>query len=279
MNTSLNSSVHKDSSAHKDSSLCKSRLHQGYYRNGQNHRAGADVSFGDIVKIFGFRSIEIGRWVTAEEQQIAANLFFDALSDLMDILQVPMQVISLNSSLSLSFGKGGQKHSCAHYNSAKRQLALAKNAGGGALAHEWFHAFDHYICKRMFAIKQPHLFATEVWLNEMDTLVDHPLNQLLNSAFEAIFLNKHGQPSNLVSASVKVDSSQSIFYYARPQELGARSFECMIQSADIKNSFLAAGTLKSKEAKMGLYPSGDVLANVSRYFLTYFMTLGRALSQ
>jgi hypothetical protein len=53
----------------------------------------------------------------------------------------------------------------------------------------------------------------------------------------------------------------------------------MIQSADIKNSFLAAGTLKSKEAKMGLYPSGDVLANVSRYFLTYFMTLGRALSQ
>jgi len=163
----------------------KSRLHRGYYRNGYNHRAGANVSFGDIVKIFGFRSIEIGRWVSAEEQEIAANLFFDALSDLMDILQVPKQVISLNSTLSLSFGKGGQKFSCAHYNSAKRQLALAKNAGGGAMAHEWLHAYDHYICNKLFTVNKPHLFATEVWLNELDTMVDHPLNKILGQAFKA----------------------------------------------------------------------------------------------
>lgn len=52
-----------------------SRLHQRFYRTGNEHRAGADVSFGDIIKCFGFRSIEVGKWVTKEEQQIGANLF------------------------------------------------------------------------------------------------------------------------------------------------------------------------------------------------------------
>lgn len=54
----------------------------------------------------------------------------------MDILQVPEAVISLNGSLSLAFGSGGKKHSSPHYESTTKKLALAKNAGGGALAHE-----------------------------------------------------------------------------------------------------------------------------------------------
>lgn len=120
------------------------RLHREYFRNGPSHRDGADVSFQDIRKLFNFASITVGRWVTPQEQQLAANLFFDALYDLADILQVSEPVISLNGSLALAFGSGGQKHSSAHYNSQKRQLALAKNAGGGALAHEWFHIRESY---------------------------------------------------------------------------------------------------------------------------------------
>jgi hypothetical protein len=127
----------------------KGRLYNQFYRNGDEHRGGADVNFQDILRLFRFRSIEIGKWVTQEEKRIAANLFFDALCDLMDILQVPENVISLNGTLSLGFGVGGQKHASAHYNSAKKQLSLAKNAGAGALAHEWFHAFDHYIASKI----------------------------------------------------------------------------------------------------------------------------------
>lgn len=85
---------------HSNKKLIKrSRLLKAYYRKGDNHRGGADVSFGDIVKIFGFRSAEIGNWVTKEEQQIAANLFFDALCDLSDILNLPNEVISLKGTL------------------------------------------------------------------------------------------------------------------------------------------------------------------------------------
>lgn len=254
------------------------RLHKEYYRNGEQHRGGADVSFSDIVKIFGFRSIDIGKWVSKQEQQIAANLFFDALCDLMDILDVPEQVISLRGTLSLSFGIGGQKYASAHYNSAKRQLGLAKNAGGGALAHEWFHGFDHFICNKMFTHTSANMFASEVWLNDLTPMVKHPLNACLGQAFSAMLLDSSGQnPSALMSSSIKLDTQNSIFYYARPQEIGARAFERMIQEHRIKNAFLAQGTMQSKEAKLGLYPSGEALGVITEHLMKYFNLLGRAL--
>ena len=139
-----------------------SRLQQGYYRNGPSHRDGADVTFSDILKIFGFKTATVGNWVNKQEQQLAANLFFDALCDLMEILQVPEKVISLNGTLSVAFGKGGRKHASAHYSGHTRTIALAKNAGGGALAHEWFHAFDHYISDKLFVNASRQHFASEL---------------------------------------------------------------------------------------------------------------------
>ena len=256
----------------------KGRLHRAYFRNGENHRAGADVSFGDIVKVFGFRGIEIGRWVTKEEQQLGANLFFDALCDLMDILQVPEQVIALNGTLALNFGKGGQKYSLAHYNGRTRTLALAKNAGGGALAHEWFHGFDHYICTKQFSTTNAKLYASEVWLNNLAPLIDHGLNQELAKAFSVMFLNETAsRPSTLVQQSIKQDKAQNIYYYARPQEVSARAFERMIQEHPIKNSFLVSGTIKSKEAVNGLYPSGAALETIKYHLYGYFKGLSRSL--
>lgn len=255
-----------------------SRLHQAYYRNGEHHRGGADVSFADIVKLFGFRGVEIGKWVSTAEQQIAANLFFDAFSDLMEILDVPAQVISLRGTLGLAFGVGGRKYASAHYNSAKRQLALAKNAGGGALAHEWFHAFDHYISNKMFSINKPNQFATEIWLNELADMRCHPLNEKLARAFAHIFLNVESKgPSDLVKHSIQADAASAIYYYARPQEVGARAFESAMQHHQIKNAFLVKGTKQSEEAKLGLYPSGTTLNTILADFLTYFHALGNML--
>jgi len=258
----------------------KGRLHKAYYRNGENHRAGADVSFGDIVKVFGFRGVEVGRWVSKEEQQLAANLFFDALCDLMDILSVPEQVISLNATLAINFGIGGRKGAYAHYNGASRTLALAKNAGGGALAHEWFHAYDHYICTRQFHTTNPRLYASEVWLNNMAQLKPHPLNQELASAFESMFLklDKTG-PSELMQQSILTDKSYNMFYYARPQEVAARAFERMIQEHRLKNSFLVAGTMQSKEARVGLYPHSDSLYKIQYHLYGYFAGLARSLKR
>jgi hypothetical protein len=255
----------------------QSRLHRPYYRNGDEHRGGADVSFQDIVKIFGFRTVNIGKWVTPEEQQIAANLFFDAFCDLMDILQVPESVISLNGTLSLAFGTGGRKHSCAHYESQTKRLALAKNAGGGSLAHEWFHAFDHYICDKLFVACKPHNFASELWLDDHE-MHPHPLNKKLSQCFESIFLSPDKEePNQYVLASALVDKEMKLYYFARPQELAARAFEAIIQDHPLRNAFLVQGTKKSPEAILGVYPKDQHRHTVQNHFLNYFLYLGQAL--
>ncbi len=251
------------------------RLHRGFYRNGPSHRDGADVSFSDIVKIFSFKTVSIGKWVSTEEQQLAANLFFDALCDMMDILQVPERVISLNGSLSLAFGKGGSKHSSAHYDANSRTLALAKNAGGGALAHEWFHAFDHYICRRMFPAAQSQDFASELWLSKAIG-DDHPLNLRLDRFFELLFITR-GAPNDYVCRALAVDKALNSQYYARPQELAARAFEALVQDHRLKNQFLASGTKQSQEAKLGLYPSPALLSQLGPVLWDYFALLGQAL--
>ncbi|MFT2092327.1 CLCA_X family protein [Paraglaciecola sp. 2405UD69-4] len=256
-----------------------SRIHQPYYRNGPSHRDGADVSFQDIVKIFGFRTVTIGKWVTKEEQQLAANLFFDALCDLMEILEVSETVISLNGSLSLAFGSGGRKHSSAHYDSQRKVLALAKNAGGGALAHEWFHGFDHYICNKLFIDTKSHQFASQCWLKDHQQK-PHALNIKLSRVFEAIFLTpSKTQPNDYVNRSAFADKTLKMYYYAQPQELSARAFEACIQDHYRKNAFLVQGTKQSPEAKLGIYPVDEHRATISKNLLDYFGHLGQVLSR
>lgn len=252
-------------------------LKRQLYRNGPSHRDGADVTFGDIVKIFGFRTAKIGAWVNKQEQQVAANLFFDALCDLMTILQVNEQVISLRGTLSIAFGSGGNKYSSAHYNSATRTIALAKNAGPGSLAHEYFHAFDHFITDRFFKKSGTNDFATSLWL-QRDVVVEHPLNNLLELCYQHIFLKPDSdEPSDVFTRSVQADKALGTYYYALPQEVSARAFESFVQDNPIKNQFLVKGTKQSVEAKLGIYPLGDERANISHHFNTYFSMLGKAV--
>lgn len=251
-----------------------------YYRNGPSHRAGADVSFADLVKIFGFNSIHIGRWVTSDEQQRAANLFFDALCDLQLILQVPAQVISLNGSLALTYGIGGRPGVCAHYQPQGRILALAKNAGGGSLAHEWFHAFDHYIAGKMFQPPVPaNQFASRCWLNHLE-LRPHALNLLLQQSFRGLFLSDDGQTESDYFAHCQLlDSQFGQLYLALPEEMTARAFEHILQRQSVKNSFLVSGTVQSKLARLGAYPSEPLSNKLSALWLSYFQALGRALNR
>lgn len=86
------------------------------------------LSFVDIRKRFDFRSIQLGRWVTPDEQRQAAYSFYHALVTLMDILQAPESLISLRATLSLQYGKGGRPGVAAHYSPQERCFSLAKNA-------------------------------------------------------------------------------------------------------------------------------------------------------
>lgn len=248
---------------------------KNYYRNGQQYRR-SDVSFADIRRQFGFRAIHIGRWVTQQEQIKAANLIYDALMDLATILRVPPQVLSLRNTLSIAFGTGGQPGVQAHYELNRHMLALAKNAGAGALAHEWFHAFDHYIADKVFKPAKQK-FASHAWLLD-SCLNNHPLNLLLVSVYKQIFLSADGEKvSHLFSHSAEVDKQLGHVYYALPEELAARCFEAFVQDHPIKNQYLVSGTKQTQEAKFGLFPTEQHRADINQAFSYYFTQLGRGI--
>ena len=170
-------SRHSSSSHGATTGTKGSLLNRDFYRRGPQDD-GAPASFLALRRQFGFRTIAIGKWVTEAEKQRAAALFGAALTDLMAILQGPETLISLRGSLGLQYGTGGRPGVAAHYAPATRTFALAKNAGPGSIAHEWFHAFDHYICSKAFAVRVPGLFASRAWLDDTPALA-HPLNERL----------------------------------------------------------------------------------------------------
>jgi hypothetical protein len=235
------------------------------------------VSFVTVRRRFDFRSIEVGRWVTEPERDRAAGRFYRALCDLMTILNGPETLVSLRGTLGLQYGIGGRPGVAAHYIPSTRQLALAKNAGAGSLAHEWFHAFDHYMGAKAFRQGKQSAFASSAWLNSLHRK-PHTLNVLLGACFQTILLNEEGsQPSDLFRCSQEADRKMKVLYYARPEELCARAFEAFVEDSEPRNSFLVRGSVCSDEAKAGLYPQGEQRQRINEAFQTYFDALGRAL--
>ncbi|WP_111495202.1 CLCA_X family protein [Marinobacter bohaiensis] len=252
-------------------------MSQSFYRRGPDHRAGASVTFLDVRRRFQFRSVEIGRWVTEPEKQRSAGLFYDALCDLMTTLGGTESLISLRGTLGLQYGIGGQRGVSAHYTPATRSFALAKNAGPGSIAHEWFHAFDHYICDKLYTGSPPGAFASKRWLGKASG-TEHPLNRRLQRCFAAVMLDADGNnPSHLFRQSVKADKAAGTLYFSQPEELCARAFEAFVQDGPCKNAFLVKGTRATEEARLGLYPTGEERERINRAFADYFRSLGAAL--
>jgi len=252
----------------------QNRLKRGFSRQGPDYRFDDQVDFSDIRDTFGFRSMVVGKWVNKEERYISANLIYDALADLAQILHLPPKAIGLRGKLNFAFGAGGRKYVQAHYNAASQTLALAKNAGGGALAHEWFHAFDHHISEHLFSAKPRFGFASKLWLSNTPNL-SHPLNNTLNNFYKNVFLDAQGIAANrFVQTCIEYDKAQNINYMSMPEELAARCFEaCIASHPHIKNSFLVSG-LKSSDL---IYPDDELINTANKALNQYFELLGYAL--
>ncbi|QDF68542.1 hypothetical protein FJQ87_11675 [Shewanella sp. SNU WT4] len=240
------------------------------------------VGFADIQQTFGFDRLKLGRWVTKDEATLAAPIIFDAFADLAYLLNLPPKAIGLRQSLSLAFGSGGRQGVQAHYNSLSRELALAKHAGAGALAHEFWHGFDHYIAPKAYDLPlrnqavQP--FASDCWQQDLLSL-EHPLNDRLLALF-AIVMQEGAEPSSLVLRSKQLDKRLGRYYFSQPTELMARAFEAALEFDNrIANPYLVNGTRKGQFVDAGVYPDDEHLVAITRALLAYFEPLGRALSK
>ena len=245
-----------------------------FFRTGANARQGWVVTFKDIAEQFGFKQCRVGKWITKKEQEDSAQLFYDAFFDLKNILKGPVELISLRGHLSVDYGIGGSYGTAAHYSPSDKTMALAKNAGPGCIAHEWFHAFDDYIAEHTFPDSDD--FASQSFFAKKP-VKDHPINQQLSHLYDVIFFDQNGKHNDYVRRAKEEDQRTRVKYYALPYELAARAFEAFVQDQPIKNNFLVSGTKASADAKKGLYPMGEHRRKINRAFENYFNLLGFAL--
>ncbi len=114
-------------------------------RKGPQRRT-ADATAEGFKDTIGVRAVEFGNWNNQDERQDLMNDAWDGLMDLADVLGVPPKALGLNGDLALAFGARGHglNSARAHYELDRAVINLTKENGAGSLAHEWFHALDHY---------------------------------------------------------------------------------------------------------------------------------------
>ncbi len=197
------------------------------YRKGVRWRdEKKDVTEKDFMKVFGFRGVEFGNYVTGTERHLHMNATFDAFCDMAAMLGIPNELVSLNGTLALAFGsrgRGGKGAPSAHYESGYKVINLTRPHGAGSLAHEWWHAFDNYVGEW---ILKNDVFDTSNFKEKM-VFLSHLIypskfepsmrcGQLITNYRSWFRRSKH-----LNEISNKSDKN----YWTRPTEIAARCFE------------------------------------------------------
>ena len=101
----------------------------------------------ELKKMFNLRDVQSGNWVLKDPDTAKFHVdhICEGFADLADVTGISDNLISLGGRLALAIGARGQGRFCAHYEPLERVINITKLRGGGALGHEWFHAFDNLI--------------------------------------------------------------------------------------------------------------------------------------
>lgn len=120
-------------------------------RTGPSNGIHADrPANGDMyLRDFGFYGGEFGNWMNDQDRQASLDMGYDALYDLAYALKISPADIALGGRLSIAFGARGRGNALAHYEPLREVINLTKMHGAGSLAHEWGHALDDIMGKRL----------------------------------------------------------------------------------------------------------------------------------
>ena len=243
-------------------------------RKGRDYLAGENIQAEDFRQTFGFRGVEFGNWMTTEGRQKALNECYNALMDLASVLNVSPKALSLGGTLAMAFGaRGGGKFS-AHYEPTRVVINLTKTKGAGSLAHEWWHALDHYFAmmgglQYGFATHKEGLrpdvisygrtgnekyydrsTGKQISKEEYDERVqNHGVRQEMAEAWESLMdkLNK----SDYATRSRAYDDLHNGSYWSKGTEMGARAFAVWVENKlseqNAHNDYLANNPHLTKE--------------------------------
>lgn len=223
-------------------------------RVGPPRREG-DVSARDLAREFGLSGIEFGNYVEGKRRQSDLNRAWDALADLAEAIGIERRDIGFRGALALAFGSRGNGHASAHFERDRRVINLTKTSGAGALAHEWFHAWDNAMAIRD---DRPEARST---LMGSDGAAASSAVAVMFGALKASWGPYEGRMRLF-------DVMRSKPYWSTPVEMAARCFEALVsdrlEAAGRSNDYLVA--IHRNE---GAYPSPEESAPV-------FAALGRA---
>lgn len=234
-------------------------------RTGRNYR-DHDITPDEFMATFGVRGGQFGNWVTGDERQQMLNASYDGFMDLAKTLNIEPKAIGLNGTLGIAFGARGSGWASAHYEPQEQVINLTKTRGAGSLAHEWWHALDHYM-------KDGNNLLTRNIANNSTArhqeLIE-PIRNLVSGIHQ----------SELYTRSKTADAYRSESYFSTNVEMTARAFEGYVQHElsknGIKNDFLVnikAEQNWQKSLEAYPYPKADELESFGKAYTAVFDTL------
>ena len=116
---------------------------------GEDYRQGKDITGQAYLDDFGFRGGEFGNWTNQKDRQVSLNMGYDAFKDLAKALNISDRDVALDGGLAIAFGARGKGSALAHYEPMREVINLTKMRGAGSLGHEWIHAVDDYVGKKL----------------------------------------------------------------------------------------------------------------------------------
>jgi hypothetical protein len=247
-------------------------------RTGEDYRHGMNIRGEDYLKKFNFRGGEFGNYMNESDRLHSLNFGYDALLDLAHALHIDPKDISLGGQLSIAFGARGHGNALAHYEPNRTVINLTKMRGAGSLAHEWAHALDDYIARKL---NLPiNSFATDHYSSKI-------VSDKLPSLKKLMTTIKYGENENsglqfkksvFYSNALEMDknySKEAHGYWSSNVEMFARVFACYIHDklgyrSDYLCGHAYAGTLANDVCT---YPRGKEMENISHCIDNLFTEL------
>ncbi len=235
-------------------------------RTGPDYRNGRDITPEELREQFNLYGGQFGNYISQTERVEVINYAYDSFTDLALALGLKSEDISLGGSLSIAFGARGSGTKAAQYEPSYRVINLSRLKGAGNLAHEFFHALDHYLSI---------LFGNEIDLFSLQ-------NQTMVKSLRELVQYLLDEDCKFSKDAIKLDTFEGRrkMYWSSIPEMLARAFTSYLidnlKLRGIVNTYLCYEFgiyLEDGEELISAYPQGEDRVEINKLFDKLFTEL------
>jgi len=239
-------------------------------------RTGSDYGFfrfsdGNILMSrYGLRGGEFGNYTTSKDRLGGINMAYDAFEDLYKALGISVKDISLGGELAIAFGARGRGSAMAHYEPVKNVINMTKRRGAGSLAHEWGHAMDAYLGKKL----NLHGFMSQ-------SISAANIPESAKELIEAMKMQDNKETEFYIASKYfdKGYKKAGNGYWSSTPEMFARAFACYVRDklGDRKSDYLVGHSEFASDGIKTAVPMGEerkVINEKFDAFISEMVSLG-----